>query len=56
MTNENKYIKIRAIDDAYIEVSGPANSLDELNVNITEYLKLPNNLPPPIPDSILFVN
>lgn len=53
-TNEETYIKIQEIDEHYIEVYGPSNSVDELEIKIGHYSRLPINVSPPFPDSILY--
>lgn len=53
-TNDNTYLKLQEIDTDHIDVYGPAPSVDEMNTVIHEYRKLPDNITPPVPDSILF--
>lgn len=53
-TSEDTYIKLQEIDEDHIEVSGPVPSIDEMDSLIHEYRRLPSNVDPPFPDSILY--
>lgn len=52
-TNEDTYLRIQEINDQHIEVYGPSNSTEELETKIGHYTRLPLNISPPFPDSIL---
>lgn len=53
-TSDNSYLKLQEIEETHIEISGPVPSMDEMDSVIQEYRRLPTNIDPPIPDSILF--
>ena len=55
-TSEGTYLKIQEINEQNIEVYGPSNSITEMELNKHEYRMIPDNIDPPFPDSILFVN
>jgi len=53
-TSDNRFIEIEEIDQFHIEVAGPVNSMEELDAEIVDYRRVPDDAPSPIPDSILF--
>lgn len=53
-TSDNTYLKLQEIDEAHIDVYGPAPSINEIDSIIHEYRKIPADIDPPIPDSILY--
>lgn len=53
-TNKDSYIKILEINDSSIEVFGPSPTVDGLDQKIVEYKRMPEQIEPPFPDSILF--
>lgn len=56
-TSEGNYLKIQEIkEEQIIEVYGPSSSINDLDSKKVDYLRKPENIDPPIPDSILFIN
>lgn len=53
-TNAKIYLKIQEIEADHLEVYGPVSSINELDSVVNEYIIIPENIDPPIPDSILY--
>jgi len=53
-TSKNSFFKIQEIDESHIDIHGPTQSVDEVDNIVISYRRLPENIEPPIPDSILF--
>lgn len=53
-TSDDNFIKIKELDETHLEIYGPAQSKEELESIITEYIRLPETAEKPKADSLLY--